>query len=95
MITAEKRISRLAAAELLGISPRTLDRWCRRGIAGVKLRPAGVGARVFFTQEDLDRFQASVDRARKMQFQPIPTTRENRRKHEAARTRLEASGFAL
>ncbi|HLN01085.1 MAG TPA: helix-turn-helix domain-containing protein [Bryobacteraceae bacterium] len=44
-------LSRLRAAEALGITPRTLDRW----IADGKLTPVGIGARKRFKTKDLKR----------------------------------------
>jgi hypothetical protein len=51
LVNPDVSLSRLRAAEALGIAPRTLDRWVR----GEKLAPFGAGLRKRFKVKDLQR----------------------------------------
>lgn len=55
-----QRIPRKDFAAEMGVTPRTLDRWVRAGVAGVKLTATYVGGRVFFTRADWEAWQRDV-----------------------------------
>lgn len=55
------RIRRFELAEQLGVSTRTIDRWVRIGLYGIKLRAWKIGRSVGFTWADVESFRKAVD----------------------------------
>lgn len=55
-LKSSDRLSRADVAEMLAVHPLTVDRWCRCGVHGVKLRRFHVGNRVVILQADLEAF---------------------------------------
>lgn len=43
------------------IGLRTILRWCRRGIGGVRLESRRIGGRVYTSRRALDRFMEALD----------------------------------
>jgi len=52
LIERKLAYSRLESAELLGVSPRTVDRWVKDGL----LHPSRASYRVLFSKSELERF---------------------------------------
>jgi hypothetical protein len=86
-----ERIPRLKFAVELGVSPRTLDRWVKYGIRGVKLVALYIGYHTYFTRADWAAFQDALAEQRAL---PVGRTRLEERRDEAAEDeRLRKSGL--
>jgi hypothetical protein len=62
---AREEIPRLEFARQLGVTPQTLNRWCREGLNGVRLLPVRRGGRVRYTVAGYLAWQGEVDRRRR------------------------------
>lgn len=56
-----ERVRRMDLARELGVSARTIDRWVRIGLYGVRLRPIKIGRTVGFSWGDVEAFRKKVD----------------------------------
>lgn len=54
---------RVELARREGVHPRTVDRWVRVGVRGVRLAPTLNGSRVGFTEADISAFKEAVEQA--------------------------------
>jgi len=64
LVTVDNRLSLSEAGREVGVSPNTVFRWTREGIAGVKLAHGWLGRRLYTSKPALDRFMAEVAQAR-------------------------------
>lgn len=88
----QARYARDQMAKRLGVHPKTLDRWRKSGVEGVRLAPLMLGGRYYYTDEIVESWQAAVARKRAARLDPPPApTRAQRR---AGREYARAKGIA-
>jgi phage terminase Nu1 subunit (DNA packaging protein) len=68
----ERRIRKIELAELLGVNPRTLDKWRREGCCGVKLQAVEIGRTVGFTWSQVAAFQKQVEARKRRKSKSKP-----------------------
>jgi hypothetical protein len=92
-IDKKRELTRKGMAAHLKVSPRTLDRWAREGVSGVKMTPRRVGGRLRYTLADYEEFQREIDRIKARVCGP--TSSESRKQKREALDRLEAHGLRI
>jgi hypothetical protein len=85
-----ERLDRHQAAELLGVSPRTLRNYELAGYKGIRLVPYRVGGKLWYSKELLETWVLETERARQARDEAVIVGGE--REHRAALERLRAMG---
>jgi hypothetical protein len=87
-------VGRLELARMLAVTPRTVDRWRREGLRGVRLPSVRVGGHQRFRLCDFAWWQEELERRSVPPEVPAPS-RSQRRDRERLRRDLERHGITL
>ena len=89
LITMEEAAKRLPKSKRGPVHEKTVAKWCRDGVEGVRLESVKIGSRRMTSKEACLRFFSALTNGP----EPVQTTVPNSKRSESVKKKLRARGY--